>query len=158
MPPCQFSKNRVFFLWIFFPFFSKIDFQSCSSRVIISLKVVLNVNACWANSVVGISIFFLITPQPTNWCPIGHGSGPGNMQHHQPRKAPKSSTIKSWITTMRKKKVGRSNLLNCGWLYVTYWPGIGIEYWLWPWAIAHKLGLLGALNLAKVALLLILVY
>ena len=70
------------------------------------VKVVLNVNACWGLSVVGISIFFLITPQPTNWCPIGHGSGPGNMQHHQPRKAPKSSTIKSWITTMRKKKLG----------------------------------------------------
>ena len=30
------------------------------------VKVVLNVNACWGLSVVGISIFFLITPQPTN--------------------------------------------------------------------------------------------
>lgn len=42
-----------------------LDCVDCSSRVIISQKVVLNVNACWA-IVVGISIFFLITPQPTN--------------------------------------------------------------------------------------------
>ena len=85
------------------------------------VKVVLNVNACWGLSVVGISIFFLITPQPTNWCPIGHGLGPGNMQHHQTAKKLKRFQHSWKIVTCTEKEsifwitVQQLMVLSCGW-------------------------------------------
>ena len=115
----KFLEERMF--WIVFMEKKAKDFVYCSSRVIISLKVVLNVNACWANSVVGISIFFLITPQPTNWCPIGHGLGPGNMQHHQTPKKLKRFQHSWKIVTCTEKEsifwitVQQLMVLSCGW-------------------------------------------